>query len=249
MASLTFKQRALLTLQKSVSYLCFPLVCLYTWVNLVFIAKVRIANLKEVRKQFKAIRQSHQGPFLLCPNHLTFVDSIIVAWGLMSFWQFVFFIKSFPWNLPKEKNVAISFFYRLMCYVGRCVMIPEDATKAKKALAKSIYLLNQGYSFIVFPEGTRSNNGRINTTKYVYGVGQLIREVDNLKVISIYLRGRHQQKATLMPKHGEVFDMFIEEIQPKTEQKGLRGMRDLATQLIQQLVKMEEKYFKERKTH
>jgi 1-acyl-sn-glycerol-3-phosphate acyltransferase len=110
-------------------------------------------------------------------------------------------------------------------------------------MKKALYLTHQQQDMMIFPEGTRSKTGRINTSNYIYGVGQLIIDSPNLTVVSVYMRGLTQERDAIFPKKGEKFHLSLEVITPSTDKKGLRAMRDIASQLIEQLVLMEEDYF------
>jgi len=50
----------------------------------------RVRNLKLIRKRWRALLKEHPGPWLVCPNHLTMIDSFIVTYGLF------FFLRPFP---------------------------------------------------------------------------------------------------------------------------------------------------------
>ena len=44
----------------------------------------KIANAEAARGEYRRIRAMHRGPLLICANHLTLVDSALVAWALGS---------------------------------------------------------------------------------------------------------------------------------------------------------------------
>ena len=96
---------------------------------------------------------------------------------------------------------------------------------------------------MIFPEGTRSRSGRINMQEFPYGVGRLVCNIPNCRVMTIYLRGDGQKTFSNFPRHGETFTLTAEECRPKTVLKGLRAQRDCAGQIIAYLAKMEKEYF------
>ena len=53
-----------------------------SWVAMRVYARYRIPRMRAVRRQFREICKTHDGPLLICPNHLTMVDSAIVMWAL-----------------------------------------------------------------------------------------------------------------------------------------------------------------------
>lgn len=210
---------------------------------MVVIRRYSVPHIQAIRQQYRQIQQSHPGPLLLCPNHLTFIDSIILVWALSPGWRYMLRYRRFPWNLPKQSHAENNLLFTLVCYLGKCIYIPVDKEKTKQAMSKTQYLMQSNQDFMIFPEGTRSKTGRINTSNYIYGVGQLILDTPNLTVVSIYLRGKHQQKASVFPDKNEQFDIKLKVINPTTQLKGRRAMRDIASQLIEQLVEMENDYF------
>lgn len=222
----------------------FPITFFCVWFWMVGIQRYRIRDIKSLRQKYKRIQKDHPGPLLICPNHLTFIDSLILIWGLSSPWRYCINFKRFHWNLPKETHVENNWLFRFVCYLGKCICIPKDKEKTKRVMNKARYLMQHNQDFMIFPEGTRSKTGRINTTNYIYGVGQLILDTPNLTTVSVYMRGLGQKKDSVFPKRGDSFDISLAVIQPKTDKKGLRAMRDIASQLIEQLVTMEEAYFK-----
>lgn len=240
---LPIKDKLCLLLQRILSFVLFPILYFGVWFWMVVIQGYRVPHIRSLRKQYRQIQQAHPGPLLLCPNHLTFIDSLILIWALSPAWRYIVSYKRFPWNLPKQTHVENNLLFKLVCYLGKCIYIPLDKTKTKQAMLKAKYLMDLKQDFMIFPEGTRSNTGRINTTNYIYGVGQLILDTPELTVLSIYLRGKHQQKASVFPQKKDVFDIQLEVIKPSTTLSGRRAMRDIASQLIEQLVKMEAQHF------
>ncbi len=236
------RKRLKLSSQKTISLLFFPvlyptLVCWLRWVR-----KYRIKDLKSVRKQFKQIKQNHPGGLLVCPNHLTYIDSIILIWAFATPWSYFSNYRTMCWNLPKASNVQESWLYRSICYLGKCLLIPDDLQQAQATMEDASYLLNTGQYVMVFPEGTRSHTGRINTENYVYGVGKLHADSPQSELLCVYLRGDKQQKASKMPKKSEQFSIQLKLVSISTELSGRRAMRDVATQMIDHLSRMETAY-------
>jgi len=44
----------------------------------------RIENVRELRERYRRLRAESRAPLLVCANHLTLVDSFLVAWALGS---------------------------------------------------------------------------------------------------------------------------------------------------------------------
>ena len=72
-------------------------------------------------------------------------------------------------------------------------------------------------------------------------VGDL-KELGSCRVLCVYLRGDRQRSWSNMPAAGDTFSIATRLIEPRTELRGLRGSRDLANQVLRQLVEMEEEY-------
>jgi 1-acyl-sn-glycerol-3-phosphate acyltransferase len=86
--------------------------------------------------------------------------------------------------------------------------------KMKRVLEQCVYLLGHGHTIMIFPEGGRSRTGRVDRNNFSYGVGRFIQEVENCKVLCIYLRGDRQHKYSLIPAWGDSFDAQVEVLEP-----------------------------------
>lgn len=245
LVSIPSQDKRKLKLQKTISRLVFPAFYCASWVWIKIMRGYQFNNIKEVRKQFLDIINSTNDPIIICPNHLSFADSLILQWAIASPWTYLKHFKSFAWNLPKKENVNSRLFYRVLCYVGKCVLIAREDNKAEanKSMAKMTYLLQNKESILVFPEGKRSDTGYVDTKDFIYGVGQFLREVESTKVLNIYMRGHKQKNSRILPEKGNCFTINMQLISPQTELKGLRAYRDLSTQIIENLSEMERNYF------
>lgn len=208
----------------------------------------RIKNICSLRKQYKAILKQQNSPLLICANHLTKIDSLIIQWGLGSFSTYFRNFKAFSWNLPEHDRFKNNPFFRFVCYLGCCIPIQRggDREKVNQSMNKIKYLLETKRLAMIFPEGKRSVTGKIDTEEFTYGVGKLVQSVENSDVLCIYLRGKSQTEKSNFPKKNEEFFMVMEKITPSSGNKGLRATRDIASQIILQLAKMEEGYFASR---
>ena len=105
------------------------------------------------------------------------------------------------------------------------------------------YLLGRGERALVFPEGGRSRRGQICTEHVAGGVGRIVGSVPGCRVLVVYLRGRQQQKWGDYPVKGDVLDVSLCCIEPKTDARGARRSRDISEQIVKQLTRMEREYF------
>lgn len=190
----------------------------------------------------------HQGPWLICANHLTLIDSVILAYAMMPIHRYMFQYKLLPWNVPEQMNFSSNIFVALACFLTKCIPIIRggDRDAVKSTMAKCAYLLNKGENLMIFPEGTRSRSGRVNTEDFPYGVGRLVCNIPDCRVMAIYLRGDGQKTYSNFPRYKETFTMTVEEYRPITKLKGLRAQRDCSRQVIEHLSKMEKDYIESR---
>ena len=217
-----------------------------TWMRLG--KRYRIYELDRVRREFEEIASQGEGPFIICANHLTLIDSMLIIWALRPMWRYVRAPRTFPWNLPDKRNFFHSHLRRMLCYMGKCVPVLRGGPReeAQRTFRKISYLLSQGESIMIFPEGGRSRTGRVDTENYAYAVGRILQDSPGARVLCVYLRGRGQEHYGDLPRRGEGFDVSLKAIAPSTRDRGLRGGRDLATQIIEELKNMELAHFEKR---
>lgn len=199
-----------------------------------------------LRKKWRQLMKEHPGPWIICPNHLTMIDSLIVTYGLFSFFDHFRYYMRVPWNLPEQVNFYKNFWLKCACYLAKCIPIRRGGSREEvlETLAKCHQLLREKKNLLIFPEGGRSRTGRINQENFTYGVGRFVDDHPDCRVLCVYLRGDDQVTYSYFPVRGERFTMLIEPFVPvRTGLQGLRAQRDYARQIIYVLARMEEKYF------
>lgn len=243
---LPFRQRLSLDAQWLCSrflgtWLLWPMAV--AWMSLV--RGYRIRDVSTVRRRFRQLLKESAGPLLVCPNHLTWIDSLLVQWALVPLWLGWRGGRQLAWNLPEKANFSRTPLLRAVCYVGKCLPIVRggDRRQQKIVLHKVRHLMERREIVLAFPEGTRSRSGHINPEEISYGVGVMIHQVPGCKVLCVYLRGDSQKQMSVVPRHGELFSVDIQLLKPRTESHGLRSHRDLARQVAQTLREMEQRYF------
>lgn len=241
---LSKKQSLLLKVQQASCFLFLPVLfpMIIFWMK--YIQKYRINNIKKIRGDFKRLVRERKAGLLVCPNHLTYIDSMLLMWAFGSPLFYLRNFKSMCWNLPKSAHVKESILYRVICYLGKCIPISTQLSESKLAMKKATSLLQEGHYMMVFPEGTRSKTGRINTETFIYGVGQMHIDSKFNDLLCVYIRGAHQRLASKMPIKSERFDINMQLVSPVSESRGRRAMRDVAGQIINHLVSMEKSKFK-----
>ncbi|HEX7486024.1 MAG TPA: lysophospholipid acyltransferase family protein [Vicinamibacterales bacterium] len=206
--------------------------------------RYRIPDLRSTRAEFAALVLERRGPLLVCANHLTLIDSLIIQWALAPGWRLFVRPDWFFWNLPDKYNMSVNPFLRVLGYFGKCVLVhrkgpPEEA---RRALDKVAFLMARGQSVLVFPEGGRSRVGRVETTNFMYGVGRMLQETPTARVVCVFARGLGQREYSNFPRRGETFFVRMERLAPTTAFHGMRADRDLATQIVRHLSAMEQEY-------
>ena len=205
----------------------------------------RVKDIKKTREVVKNLYEEHGGPWIICPNHLTMIDSAIVAYAMMPIFRYMLHYRLLPWNLPESANFQKNVFLTISCYLTKCIPISRggDREKMRNTLDKCLHLLTKKEKLMVFPEGGRSRTGRVDTQGFSYGVGRFVTTVPECRVMCVYLRGDSQEAYSTVPRFGERFTINIETLRPASESKGLKAQRDCARQIIDRLARMEEDYF------
>jgi 1-acyl-sn-glycerol-3-phosphate acyltransferase len=233
-----------LRVQRLLSHVAlFPL----SWIIiciLLFLRQYRIDGLREIRKAYRAISRQ-KVPVLICANHLTMIDSVIIHWALSGTLWYFFHFNRFAWNLPAVENFGSTFFRRLVTYFSKCILIDRKGEKShfEKIISRVVWLLRRREACMIFPEGTRSRSGKIEVENVTYGIGQIVAQVPDCNVLCIYLRAHGQTGYGEVPEKGSRFYLRLELIKPVSAETGRRAHRDLALQVIGKIKQMEDEYF------
>lgn len=217
----------------------------------IFIARYRCAQIDAVRAKVREIYDNNPDqPIIICSNHLTMIDSMLLTWFLFPTSRIARGFRYFPWNVPEIRNFGRNIGLKVMCYLGKCVFVDRKAGASanSKSMAKLRYLLSKNESVCMFPEGGRSRSGRIEPEECSYGVGTLMAEQKVNNVLLVYLRGRQQKSFSFFPRYGESFYIEAEWGTFTTEHSGRRAARDLTLQVMTELKGMEDAYFAERRS-
>jgi len=217
---------------------------------LIFLAvrlrRYRIRDLKRLRSEVARLHKEHEGPWLICPNHLTMIDSVLITYGMASLGSHILRFRRVPWNLPERKNFQRNIFLTVLCYLAKCLPVNRGGSREElqRLLDKCRRVLDWKQSLLVFPEGGRSRTGRINQENFSYSVGRFVDENPNCRVMLVYLRGDGQETYGSMPRFGEHFTMNVEQFDPGREEGGgLRLQREYARRIVERLAGMEDEYF------
>lgn len=206
----------------------------------------RVRGLNRIREECALHFRKHEGPWIICANHLTMIDSMIVTYAMSSLIRHVTQYRRVPWNLPERTNFQRNILLTVLCYLSKCIPVRRGGSRdeMKKTLHRCSALLECNHALLIFPEGGRSRTGRVNAESFSYGVGRFVKEFQNCRIMCIYLRGDGQETYGSIPRFGERFTVNIETFRPEPmEYNGLRAQREYAEQIVNRLSSMEEHYF------
>jgi hypothetical protein len=234
-----------LSVQRMVGWICSPI----TTLAVHWLVRVRLGltleDPSEVRRVYRELYQNRDTPLLLCANHLTLVDSALIAWMLGAPATYVMRFRALPWNVPETSNFAATWSQRVMSYVYKCIPIERggDRSAVASTLARFSEALSRGDTGLIFPEAGRSRSGRVEIERAAYGVGRVVRSLPGCRVLCVYLRGDQQETYSDFPAYGDHLRARTRIVEPKTDHRGLRGSVDIARQITQTLAELEAEHF------
>ena len=140
--------------------------------SLSFYAKTVIYSGPHVKKNFSGIEHIDMSkPVIFIANHASFLDILL---AIMLNPKIVLMVKGWVYNSP--------FFGPIIRYAG--YIYTDDGTEEN--LNKMMDLINDGYSLLVFPEGTRSVDGKMG--RFHKGAFHLAEQL-NLDIQPLLLHG------------------------------------------------------------
>jgi 1-acyl-sn-glycerol-3-phosphate acyltransferase len=234
-------ERIFLRFQRIVGWATFAIVGPCSVFVMRILRNNRIEGVEEARRVYREALASGR-PTLICANHLTMVDSAYLHWAFAPLWEYLLHFQRFSWNVAAIEHLNSNIWLKPIVFLGKTVPIDRGGDEAhrKSVLNKIRWLVSNGEVCTLFPEGTRSRTGRIDPATVTYGIGQILKDLDNPQVLCAYLRGAKQERMSSVPSHSDTLTLKVEVIQPKTDQVGLRATRDLSRQVIAKLKAMED---------
>ncbi len=122
------------------------------------------------------------GAVIVASNHLSFIDSIVIPLAVPQR-RVTFLAKSEYFTGGGLRRLPVRVFFREM----RAVPLDRDApNSAQAALDAALEVLERGWAFGVYPEGTRSRDGRLYRGKT--GIGWLALKA-GVPVVPVGLQG------------------------------------------------------------
>jgi 1-acyl-sn-glycerol-3-phosphate acyltransferase len=209
----------------------------------------RILDAGAARQEFRRLRRESSTPLLVCANHLTMVDSFLIAMALASPWWYVTHFAALPWNTPERDNFSRTWWLRIATWVMKCIPVERggDRREIGRVFERFGWILSRGDVGLIFPEGGRSRSGRVDREASTYGVGRVVKALPGCRVLCVYLRGEGQTTWTDAPARGERFRVRFASLEPKTEHGGMRGSLAITKQVLTRLAALETEWFDARK--
>nr|WP_246256735.1 lysophospholipid acyltransferase family protein [Isoptericola halotolerans] len=97
-----------------------------------------------------------RGPVIIASNHLSFIDSIILP--LVVPRHVTFIAKAEYWTGRGVRGRVSRWFFTTM---GHIPVDREDPRAGQRSLEDALQVLRRGDAFGIYPEGTRSRDGRL----------------------------------------------------------------------------------------
>ncbi|MFH1249094.1 MAG: lysophospholipid acyltransferase family protein [archaeon] len=121
-----------------------------------------------------------QGKAIIASNHSSYLDPIFLGIGLGK-------INFVAKNFNSERKIINWCFQKWLSFIG--VTILDNSKQWKKGLVEILDNLKEGNKIGIFPEGTRSRNGKLQ--EFNDGVS-LIAEMGNCPVIPTSIKGTYE---------------------------------------------------------
>jgi long-chain acyl-CoA synthetase len=152
-----------------------------------------------------------KGPFILSPNHQSFIDGPVVA-------------SQIPWRLFKDMfyvGTSEIFGQGILHYLGRTFrLVPVDPdSNLVNAMRAAAYGLKKGYNLVLYPEGERSIDG--TPKKFKKGAAILSTHLQ-VPIYPVALEGFYEAwpRGRRLPRLSKLHIRFGDPIQPPAGESG-----------------------------
>lgn len=167
--------------------------CLFPFVNKCLKLFFRIYNSLRI---YGRIQIPERGPYILAPNHQSYVDGPVVLSGLTCRQ-----IKT-CYFFATEQHVRGKFRRALADKNNTIIM---EQAHLKESIQKLAQVLKEGKNIVIFPEGSRTHDGDLGDFKLSFAI--LSKEL-NIPIIPVCIRGAYdalpRHRKYLYPRHIEV---------------------------------------------
>jgi 1-acyl-sn-glycerol-3-phosphate acyltransferase len=129
-------------------------------------------------------RFDQRKPYVFMPNHASFLDGPLVMTAIPGATRVIL----------KKSILRVPVLGQAMRYVGFVPVDRKGAEGGKRSIARAAELMGErGYSFLIFPEGTRSRDGRLQPFRRG---GFFLALAGGAPIVPVTIRGTFE----LMPK-------------------------------------------------
>ncbi len=232
-------------LQRFLGNLAFLGIGIIVVVILKKIYKFEIIEHKKHKEFFRNLLKDRK-PILICSNHLTMIDSVILQYAFGDYFTYLFHYWMFSWNVPAKEVFAKNWFLKTFLFLAKCIPIDRYGSSEhhQNIMEQTKYILLLKEPFIIFPEGARSRKGTFDLENLTYGIGKILYDLPEVEVLCVYLRGNKQKTFTNFPEKESKFYLDYQLIHPKTNTtRKLQAEKELALQVGGIIKQLEEKYF------
>ncbi|WP_125775745.1 lysophospholipid acyltransferase family protein [Antribacter gilvus] len=151
-----------------------------------------------------------RGPVILASNHLSFIDSLIIP--IVAPRHVAFLAKAEYFNGKGLKGLISRWFFTTM---GDIPVQRDDPRAGQRSLEDALVVLRRGGAFGIYPEGTRSRDGKLH--KGHTGVAWLALTA-GVPVVPVALRGTDKVKPIgKMPRLARIEVQFGAPIDPSRQ--------------------------------
>jgi long-chain acyl-CoA synthetase len=178
------------------------------------------------RIKVAGIRDLPPGPFILAPNHQSFLDAFFVCLFLDTR------VLRNTWFYAKEKHVRKPWLRALAARNN--VIVVDIERDLKQSLQRMAQVLKSGKNLMIFPEGTRTRDGLLGNFKRTFAI--LSKEL-NVPVVPVSITGSFEalppgaRFARLFTRVGVQFlpaihpaGLSVEEIRDRTREAVLKSV-------------------------
>jgi 1-acyl-sn-glycerol-3-phosphate acyltransferase len=175
------------------------------------------------------------GGVLLASNHLSFFDSVVIP--VVAPRKVVFLAKAEYFDGPGVKGRLTKAWFE---GIGMVPVNRDDTRAALESLDIALEVLGRGEAFGLYPEGTRSRDGRLYRGKV--GVAQLALQ-SGAPIVPVGLIGTQelQPVGTRMPRLADVTVRFGEPLHVAGEYDGVppgRARREITDRVMSEIQKL-----------
>lgn len=244
MVEIPYVTKLKIYLQKILGNISFFIIGILVILLIKYYFKFTIKDHKNHKKFYKNLLKEKK-PLLICSNHLTMIDSVILQYAFGDYFYYLFSYNSFAWNVPAKEVFAKNLIANIFLFLTKCIPLDRKGSLEyhERMLNQIKYILSINEPFIIFPEGGRSRKGTFDLENITYGVGRIVYDLKDINVLCVYLRGDKQKHFTNLPEKNSDFYLSYKIIQPQTSAtKRLVAEKELSLQIGQTIKQLEDEY-------